>query len=127
MSDEEKQGDVEIVLDGEQAPNGDVKPDVPARVFSSVLGLMGFVTSLLVGLFVGNPGITILYRAMLAMAVCAVVGRIIGMVGEISVREFLRTYKHDRPMPEVPIQLQRLYKARAADEAMRESMSKGSS
>jgi uncharacterized membrane protein len=124
MSRAESQSDVEIVLDSEQAPSGEVKPDVPARVFSSVLGLMGFGTALLVGLFAGNPGITILYRAILAMAICAVVGRVIGMVGEAGVREFLKNYKHDRPMPEVPAPLQRLYKARADDEAMRQSMSR---
>ena len=84
---------------------------------------MGFTSALMVGLVAGNPGITILYRAMLAMAVCAVVGRVIGMMGEISVREFLNKYKLERPMPEASAQLKRLYKARSEDEAMRKSMS----
>lgn len=113
--------DVEIIDDVPQSDGG-VKPDVPARVVSSVFGLMGFFTALLVGLVAGNPGITILVRAMLALAICAVVGRIIGTVGEISVREFLDKYKADRPMPEVPDQLKRLYKDRADDQALRNQM-----
>ena len=119
--------DVEIVTTDEIRSDGEVKPDVPARVISSVFGLMGFTTALLVGLIAGNPGITILYRAMLAMAICAVVGRVIGMVGELSVREFLKKYKQDRPMPKVPEQLQRLYKARAEDEAMRKTTGRSNS
>lgn len=115
--------DVEIVADLPNA-NGDVKPDVPARVISSVLGLMGFFTALMVGLIAGNTGVTIVLRALLAMAICAVVGRIIGAVGEVCVREYLEKYKTDRPMPVLPDQLQRLYQERAEDEALRDRMKK---
>lgn len=113
--------DVEIVADTPNA-DGDVKPDVPARVISSVLGLMGFFTASMVGIFAGNTGVTIVLRALLAMAVCAVVGRIIGAVGEICVREYLDKYKTERPMAVLPEQLQRLYAERAEDEALRNQM-----
>jgi hypothetical protein len=113
--------DVEVLPSLPMA-DGDIKADVPARVISSVLGLMGFFTALLVGLLAGNTGVTIVLRALLAMAICAVVGRIIGTVGEICVREFLREYKIERPTPVLPEQLRRLYKARADDEALRERM-----
>ncbi len=116
--------DVEIVNDESTHAEGDVSPDVPARVISSVIGLMGFFTALLVGLVVGNPGVTIVLRALLAMAVCAVVGRVIGTVGEICVREFLANFKTNRPKPVLPEQLQQLYKIRAADEAIREQLKK---
>lgn len=113
--------DVEIVED-QEFESGDIKPDVPARVISTVLGCMGFFTALLVGLFAGNPGLVIVPRAILAMLICAVVGRILGTVGEICVREFLTKYKADRPMPELPNELKRLYKAREDDQQLRDKM-----
>jgi len=125
MSDDKS--DVEIIPDEEIHAEGDVQADVPARVISSVLGLMGFFTALLVGLVVGNPGITIVVRALLAMAICTIAGRIIGKAGEICVREFLRNYKTDRPTPELPVQLKRLYEVRAQDEALREQMKRTAS
>jgi len=115
--------DVEIVNDQEYK-DGKIQPDVPARVISSVLGLMGFFTALLVGLIASNPGVTIMLRALLAMAICAVVGRIIGTAGEVCVREFLNKYKADRPFPDLPEELKRMYKTRADDEALRERMKK---
>lgn len=116
-------GDVEIVEDQEYE-SGDIKPDVPARVISTVLGCMGFFTALLVGLVTGNPGITIVSRAILAMLVCVVVGRILGMIGEICVREFLTKYKQDHPTPQLPEKLKRLYKAREDDRLLRDKMKK---
>jgi uncharacterized membrane protein len=115
--------DVEIVED-QGLESGDVKPDVPARVISTVLGCMGFFTALLVGLVAGNPGITIVSRAILAMLICVVVGRILGTIGEICVREFLTKYKEDRPTPQLPEQLKRLYKAREDDRELRNKMKK---
>lgn len=115
--------DVEIVQDQNEAAELN-QAGVPAKVISCILGLMGFFTALLVGLMAGNPGVIILLRAMLALALCALVGRILGIVGEISVREFLDKYKEDRPTPILPIQLQRLYKSRADHEALRNSMKK---
>ena len=115
--------DVEIVSN--KSPAAELNQiGVPARVISCVLGLMGFFTALLVGLSAANPGVIILLRAMIALALCALVGRILGIVGEICVREFLDQYKADRPTPVLPIQLQRLYKSRADHEAIRKSMKK---
>ncbi|MBL4808831.1 MAG: hypothetical protein JKY43_02080 [Phycisphaerales bacterium] len=116
--------DVEIIQNEYAHLDGDVMPDVPARVISSLVGLMGFFTALLVGLVAGNPGVIIVLRALLAMAICAVIGRIIGTVGEICVREFLTNYKKDRPKPVLPEQLQQLYKTRADDDAIREQLKK---
>lgn len=116
--------DIEVVPDEEinSKSNGDVKPDVPARVISSVIGLMGFFTALLAGLIAGNPGLVIITRAMLALIICTLVGRILGTAGEYCVRDFLKKFKADRPTPQLPEQLRKLYKERADDAAMRESM-----
>lgn len=118
MSDVEILPDVEIVSES----NGDVKHDVPARVISSVIGLMGFFTALVTGLVAGNPGLVILTRAMFALIICTVVGRILGTAGEYCVRDFLKKFKSDRPTPVLPEQLRKLYKERADDAAMRKSM-----
>jgi hypothetical protein len=83
---------------------------------------MGFFTALLVGLVAGNPGLVIISRAILSMLVCAVVGRILGTVGEICVREFLTKYKADRPTPALPEKLKRLYKAREDNRLLRDKM-----
>ena len=120
VSDVEEISDVELV----EHADGDVKPDVPARVISSVIGLMGFFTALVAGLIAGNPGLVIVTRALLALLICAVIGRILGTAGEYCVRDFLKKYKADRPTPELPLQLQKLYKQRADDQAVRESMKK---
>ncbi len=111
-----------IIVEDRPMNDGELMADVPSRVISSVLGLMGFFTACLVGLSVGNPGSIILVRAMLALAVCAVIGRVIGTVGEVCVREFVVKYKADRPMPEMPEELQELYDTQARDEALRDRM-----
>lgn len=121
--------DVEIVSDVEIMGqiNGDVKAEVPARIISSVIGLMGFFTALVTGLVAGNPGMIILTRAMLALIICAVIGRILGTVGELCIRDFLKKYKAERPTPVLPEQLQQLYKTRAEDAAVRQSMKRSAS
>ena len=118
--------DVEIIEDQPKS-SGEVKPDVPARVVSSIVGLMGFCTALVVGLLVGNPGVTIVLRALLAFVICAIVGRLIGTIGEICVREFLTKYKVDHPTPQLPEKLRRLYQERADEEQLRQQMRRSTS
>ena len=118
--------DVEIIEDQPES-NGDVKPDVPARVVSSIVGLMGFCTALIVGLIVGNPGVTIVLRAIFAFVICAIVGRLIGTIGEICVREFLTKYKVDHPTPQLPEKLRKLYQERADEEELRRQMRRAAS
>lgn len=116
--------DVEIIEDDNSQEGGDLHEDVPARLISGVMGLMGFFTALMVGFVVGNTGVIIVLRALLAMAVCALVGRLLGIVGERCVREFVDEYKQARPMPVLPEKLQRLYKAREDEAKLRDSMKK---
>jgi len=84
---------------------GDYLADVPTKLVSGVLGLMGFATASLVGLVAGNPGILIIVRAIVAMLICSIVGRILGAIGEVCVREFVNRYKVDRPQPKKPKEL----------------------
>lgn len=98
--------------------------DIPARLISGVLGLMAFVLACGVGLIAGNPGFVILSRALVAMFVCAIIGRVLGMVGEVCVREYVTRYKSDRPRPQKPKQLVELEQAKEAHEQMVQSMKK---
>ena len=111
----------------EHEPEGDPSEylaDIPTKLISGVLGLMGFATASLVGLVAGNPGLVIIVRALLAMLICSVVGRILGWVGEICVREFVTKYKHDRPQPEKPKELVDLDRAQKAHKSVVERMNK---
>ena len=120
-------GDIEIVEDGDLGPMANPEEylaDLPSRLMSSVLGFMGFSTASLFGIFAGNPGLIILTRAMVAMVVCALIGRALGSVGEICVREFLDHYKAERPVPEKPSELVELDQAKMAHESLVSSMKK---
>ena len=108
--------DIQVVDDEKLADPGEYLADIPARLVSGVLGLMAFMLACVVGLFAGNPGYVILVRAMIAMVVCAIIGRILGMVGEVCVREYVLRYKSDRPRPQKPTQLVELERAKRAHE-----------
>lgn len=116
--------DIEIVDDSGLADPSEYLADVPSGMISGVLGMMGFTIACLVGLMAENPGYVILLRAMLAMVVCAIIGRVLGTVGETCVREFVTIYKSDRPKPKKPKQLVELEAARRAHQDVVQTMKK---
>lgn len=103
--------DIEILDDDKLADPSEYLADIPARLISGVMGLMGFVVACATGLMAGNPGYVILVRAMLAMLVCTIIGRILGTVGEVCIREYVMKYKNSRPRPQKPLQLVELEEA----------------
>lgn len=118
-------GDIEIVEDNEPLANPeDYLADLPSRVISSALGFLGFSTACIFGIIADNPGLVIITRAMVAMVVCAFVGRILGSVGEVCVREFVSLYKAQRPIPEKPAELIQLENDQRAHESLVSSMKK---
>lgn len=98
--------------------------DIPARLVSGVLGLMGFVTACVVGLLAGNPGVVVLTRALMAMLICVLVGRLLGAIGEICVREYVDRYKSERPRPSKPHQLVELDRANHAHQEVVDTLKK---
>jgi len=103
-------------MDASRAPSApDVTVKIPRpetisgepipRVIAGVLGLCGFSTALFVGMVAGNPPVTALGRALLCMAACYAVGRVLGFAGSVAVGEAIEKYKADRPAPEPPAQL----------------------
>jgi hypothetical protein len=106
--------DIKVIDDEQLTDPMEYLADIPARMISGVLGLMAFMVSCIVGLIAGNPGYVILLRAMLAMFVCTLIGRVLGMVGEMCVREYVSQYKTNRPRPIKPRQLVQLENERKA-------------
>ncbi|MFG0314459.1 MAG: hypothetical protein ACF8LL_09775 [Phycisphaerales bacterium] len=97
--------DIEIVEDEGLVDPSEYLADIPATLISGVFGLTAFMLTCFVGLLAGNPGHVILLRAMVAMLVCAVIGRVLGIAGEICIREFVSKYKSTRPRPRKPQEL----------------------
>ncbi len=98
--------------------------DIPARLVSGVLGLMGFVTACFVGLMAGNPGVVVLSRALIAMLICVVVGRLLGIIGETCVREYVTRYKTEHPRPSKPHQLVELEREKHDHQEVVDSLKK---
>lgn len=119
MSDAFENSDVELVSDQQPLVPDPFTGERPSHTIGAVLGLMGFVTALLVGVLSANPGLVIISRALVAMIVCAIIGRVLGRVGEVCIHEFLDHYRGERPIPEMPEALKRLYKKRADAEALK--------
>ncbi|MBL4592161.1 MAG: hypothetical protein JKY96_09415 [Phycisphaerales bacterium] len=94
--------------------NGDYLADVPTKVISGSMGLVAFALTAGIGIWAGNSAMVTLTRALVACAICAFVGRILGMMGEVCVKEFVNNYKADRPSPLLPEELQQLERERAA-------------
>ncbi|MCA9304607.1 MAG: hypothetical protein KC996_10845 [Phycisphaerales bacterium] len=103
---------------------GDYLADVPSRVVSGTMGLAAFAMAAVVGLWAGNPAIVTLSRALVACAVCALVGRILGSMGESCTREFIGYYKKQNPRPRLPEELQKLEMSRAAHAKVVDEMRK---
>lgn len=84
-----------VTISGESVP----------RVVGGVLGLTGFSTALFVGMLIGNPAITTLWRGLLCMIACAFIGRLLGWAGAVATGEFVERYIASHPSPEPPAEL----------------------
>lgn len=73
----------------------------PSKVIAGVMGLAGFVLCAGVGLIMGLPATTTLWRALLGMTVCWIAGRMIGVACEQLLRSFLNRYREANPIPKV--------------------------
>ena len=120
--------DVEILddnsVDGSKIDPGEYLADVSSKLISGVLGLMGFSTALVIGMLAQNPALVTIGRALIAMFVCALIGRMLGVVGEVCVREFVSTYKYNRPEPEKPQELVELDNEKKAHKTVMSTLKK---
>ncbi len=71
---------------------------IPAKVIASCFALMAFACAVIVGWSVQNTTQTILWRAMLAMFVCWLVGYAVGLVAQQVVDRRIENYKAANPL-----------------------------
>ena len=72
------------------------------RTISALLGLAGFLTACIAGADAGLDANATLMRAVAAMAVCTLVGLLLGRVAVHVGRECVRAHQAANPMPERP-------------------------
>lgn len=71
---------------------------IPSKLIASCFALIAFAAATLVGLAAQNSAWTVLYRALIAMGVCWVVGFIVGLVAQRVVDQQIETYKSRHPI-----------------------------
>ncbi|MCE9591849.1 MAG: hypothetical protein K8S99_15145 [Planctomycetes bacterium] len=59
---------------------------------------MAFAAALAIGVAADLPATTIMWRALVAMAVCWVVGRVIGWIAFRALQIEIETYKNNHPV-----------------------------
>ena len=62
------------------------------------LALLAFAAATVAGIAVGNPAITTVWRALLAMIGCYAVGSLLGALAERALSEHIDQYKRDHPL-----------------------------
>jgi len=72
---------------------------IPARVIATCFALACFAGSALVGLYHGNPALSIVISSFLTMIAAYVVGLIVGAVAQRAVDEHVRRHKTNNPLP----------------------------
>ena len=71
---------------------------VPAKVIATSFALAAFAIAIIAGLAAGNPSPRVLLSAILSMALCQVLGMVVGSIGERIVREHIESYRAARPV-----------------------------
>lgn len=78
---------------------------ITSRVIATCFALTSFAAALIVGIMAENPLQTILLRALFTMIVCYVIGLIIGLVAQSTVKKHIEQHKLDYPIPGEEIDL----------------------
>lgn len=58
-----------------------------SKLVAAAMGLAGFAVAVVAGLHAGNPSVTILTNAVLALVVCNFIGVMLGSVGDKVIRD----------------------------------------
>jgi len=72
---------------------------IPARVIAACFALVGFAAAIAVGLAAHNSAITVIWKAIVVMMACYVVGRVIGAVAQRAVQQDIDRFKQAHPFP----------------------------
>jgi len=73
-----------------------------AKVVATVFALSAFAVAVIAGLYAGNAAGTVLWRAIIAMLVCQVLGMFAGSLIERIITEHAARYSAEHPVPRLP-------------------------
>jgi len=71
----------------------------PPKLIAGVLGLAAFAAACITGLASGADPIETLWRALVALLICSIVGAIIGRAGMVAVAEQIAEHIAGNPVP----------------------------
>lgn len=71
---------------------------MPSRIIATCLALIAFAMTIVLGMAVGNPPITIVWRATLMMLVVWAIGSVLGAMAQHVITENIASYKLDHPL-----------------------------
>ncbi|MEM9414083.1 MAG: hypothetical protein AAGA29_01225 [Planctomycetota bacterium] len=72
---------------------------MPARVIATCFALACFAATAVVGLYNGNPALSIILSSFLVMIAAYVVGAILGAIAQHAVDEHIKQHKYNSPIP----------------------------
>lgn len=72
---------------------------MPARVIATCFALACFAASAVVGLYNGNPALSIVLSSALVMVAAYIVGTILGAIAQHAVDEHIKQHKYRSPIP----------------------------
>lgn len=77
----------------------DLPPPNLTAIVGGVVGLGAFTVSTIAGMASGAPAAGVIWRAVVAMTVGYGVGMLIGAAGAATVRDHIKRFKQERPIP----------------------------
>lgn len=69
-------------------------------MIATSFALVAFATAAVIGLYVGNGLFTSVWRALIIMIACYLIGSAIGRVAQWAVDDHIRRYQEANPIPE---------------------------
>ncbi len=77
----------------------------PARVIAGCFGMCAFSIAIICGIFAANPPSVVLSRALIALFDAYLMGLVAGEILSFAIRDHLRQYIADHPIPNSDISL----------------------
>jgi hypothetical protein len=76
--------------------------EINSNIIATIFSLSGFALAAVSGLIAGNPATDVVFRSIIAMIACRLVG--IGAAACVNhvIEEHLRNYVDSRPIPKLP-------------------------
>jgi hypothetical protein len=71
---------------------------MPAAIIASSFALIGFAVAVAAGIAADNSAATTIWRALGAMILCYMIGRVIGAIAMRAMREHVTQYKQSHPI-----------------------------